>query len=1078
MLPMGAWCRNHPIVSIRGSMLNSELVARVSAAGINPPPPPQRRRQRKRRAAIGSAVGAVLLAAFVIPLAGTPAQAATETLFEAEAATNVFTGKAVVQDRPGASGNKTVGYVGGGNGKIGVKINVIDPARTKLHLQYVSGEDRDVSVQCNDGVATLIDLSPSPSWEQSKRHQLSCANLVAGENIITFFNATGPAPDIDAVIVETAAQTLFEAEAAGNDFVGKAVIQNNTAASGGKTVGYVGGNNGQIGIKVSMETAGDKEFELQYLSPDSGKRNVNVQCEGSEKVLLDLAVAPNTSTPLRKAFSCYLHVGINTITVWNANGPAPDIDAIILKTDGSDGGTPTNVPTDGTGGETPDPYADNPAAAMPMADQDNAGKWTKIEDYSSEFNGVDLDEGFTRFTDQWGWRAEWRWEDDAAVVKDGNLELTQSYDPTSEFNITPSKWQTNLIDVNLQNNNADTVTSYAAHTGKTGLRHTYYNQYGTRTQQSFSGLAAGSYTLSAWAKTTGTQGSVALATQGCDGSSEVNSASIPRSNGAWTQYSLAVSVTAGSNCQVGLQSNGADFADVAMFDDASFSADSAPVINKLANPGFEEVATTYNKSGGVQHKEAIKFGYFEVRAQSGTPFPGTCLAFWLDGREGDYATELDMVEMGQNPSRPGSVDFAKHRWPSKALGPNHQSDGGSTFQAPWNPSESMHNYGFEWGPGVQRWYVDGVLRRESKDPVYDPAEQIMILSVGLRAPYVNNPGAYPNAYDNAEPSKFDYVRVWKKQSMTIDSAVEGNYQSSFVFPAEWTAKPATGALGGTVRTSSTAGSSWSMRFDGDGVAVTVPVGPGQGQVAYAIDGGDPVIVDHAAAADAISTVWTSPTIKRGKHVLTATVVGVARATALPVSVDSVAVLNSGDAVVADITVVPEAVTFDAAAGTYTVPGTTGIEYVVDGAVVPAGSHPLPKLVTVTARSVSGYAIADGAETSWSYAAEVVPTEEPTVEPTEEPTVEPTVDPTVEPTVDPTVDPTVEPTVEPTESALPSPSQSPSGTPSPAPSATTTTAAEDGLASTGASSPALALGILVLLLAGGALVLGGKGRRKA
>ena len=46
----------------------------------------------------------------------------------------------------------------------------------------------------------------------------------------------------------------------------------------------------------------------------------------------------------------------------------------------------------------------------------------------------------------------------------------------------------------------------AARTGKMGLRHTYYNQYGTFTSQQFSNLPAGRYELSAWAKTEGAEG--------------------------------------------------------------------------------------------------------------------------------------------------------------------------------------------------------------------------------------------------------------------------------------------------------------------------------------------------------------------------------------------------------------------------------------------------------------------------------------------------------------------------------------------------------------------------------------------
>jgi sugar phosphate isomerase/epimerase len=69
-------------------------------------------------------------------------------------------------------------------------------------------------------------------------------------------------------------------------------------------------------------------------------------------------------------------------------------------------------------------------------------------------------------------------------------------------------------------------------------------------------------------------------------------------------------------------------------------------------------------------------------------------------------------------------------------------------------------------------------------------------------------------------------------------------------------------------------------------------------------------------------------------------------------------------------VTPADVTFTDVAGTtrdtYTVPAKAGVEYLVGDAVVAAGTYPGTGEVTVTARAAKGYALAEGATTSWSF----------------------------------------------------------------------------------------------------------------
>src|SRR5690625_1305837 len=71
-----------------------------------------------------------------------------------------------------------------------------------------------------------------------------------------------------------------------------------------------------------------------------------------------------------------------------------------------------------------------------------------------------------------------------------------------------------------------------------------------------------------------------------------------------------------------------------------------------------------------------------------------------------------------------------------------------------------------------------------------------------------------------------------------------------------------------------------------------------------------------------------------------------------------------------VEVTPGAVTFDDQPGTdsdtFTVPETEGVEYLVDGEVVGAGTYPGSGEVTVTARALEGFVLAEGATTEWTH----------------------------------------------------------------------------------------------------------------
>ncbi|MEE6283033.1 family 16 glycoside hydrolase, partial [Georgenia sp. MJ170] len=71
-----------------------------------------------------------------------------------------------------------------------------------------------------------------------------------------------------------------------------------------------------------------------------------------------------------------------------------------------------------------------------------------------------------------------------------------------------------------------------------------------------------------------------------------------------------------------------------------------------------------------------------------------------------------------------------------------------------------------------------------------------------------------------------------------------------------------------------------------------------------------------------------------------------------------------------VEVTPKAVTFDDQDGTeddsYTIPEVEGVEYVVDGDVVAAETYPGAGTVTVTARALDGFVLAEGSTAEWSH----------------------------------------------------------------------------------------------------------------
>ena len=83
---------------------------------------------------------------------------------------------------------------------------------------------------------------------------------------------------------------------------------------------------------------------------------------------------------------------------------------------------------------------------------------------------------------------------------------------------------------------------------------------------------------------------------------------------------------------------------------------------------------------------------------------------------------------------------------------------GSVWISPWRLADTFHVYGFDWQPDTLRWYVDGVLVRESKNNHFFFPMQVVFDSEAM--------WQWFGVVDDADlPSTFrvDYVKVWQRR---------------------------------------------------------------------------------------------------------------------------------------------------------------------------------------------------------------------------------------------------------------------------------------------------------------------------
>lgn len=151
------------------------------------------------------------------------------------------------------------------------------------------------------------------------------------------------------------------------------------------------------------------------------------------------------------------------------------------------------------------------------------------------------------------------------------------------------------------------------------------------------------------------------------------------------------------------------------------------------------------------------YGYYEARAKPMDSAGSS--AFWLAWTGmADNATEIDIFEIGGK-TKNGAFDrlynMNAHLW-ATPQSTAHIANG-STWVSPWRLASTFHVYGFDWQRDTLRWYVDGVLVRESKNTYFFFPMQIVFDSEAF--------WDWFGVVDDADlPSTFrvDYVKVWQR----------------------------------------------------------------------------------------------------------------------------------------------------------------------------------------------------------------------------------------------------------------------------------------------------------------------------
>jgi hypothetical protein len=184
--------------------------------------------------------------------------------------------------------------------------------------------------------------SPTGSWNTTADRVW----LHAGINTVTY-TATGCAPatidrlDVTPDTADASSAVTYQAESSANTLGGTAAVETDSAAAGGKYVGWIGnGAANTLTFNVTAPSAGTYALAVTYANDEtagSGNYNSNLV---DRPAAITTSGGTNQTVYFRNTYSWHqywtvdttvqLNAGANTVTFANPSGYAPNIDQITL----------------------------------------------------------------------------------------------------------------------------------------------------------------------------------------------------------------------------------------------------------------------------------------------------------------------------------------------------------------------------------------------------------------------------------------------------------------------------------------------------------------------------------------------------------------------------------------------------------------------------------------------------------------------------------------------------------------------------------------------------------------------------
>ncbi|HEX8345837.1 MAG TPA: CAP domain-containing protein [Actinoplanes sp.] len=167
-----------------------------------------------------------------------------------------------------------------------------------------------------------------------------------------------------AVAASASAGTVtYEAEASANIRTGSAHTLDCRRCSDGSRVGGIGGDGALQFVGVTAEHTGSTKIAVTYTSPEA--RTAQISINGSVPTAIEFPATRGAERPGTLKVPVTLQSGANILAFGNPAGAAPDLDKIVITTDGT---PPLPAPTGTTPGGPAATATVDPGAPVPPGD--------------------------------------------------------------------------------------------------------------------------------------------------------------------------------------------------------------------------------------------------------------------------------------------------------------------------------------------------------------------------------------------------------------------------------------------------------------------------------------------------------------------------------------------------------------------------------------------------------------------------------------------------------------------------------------------------------------------------------------